>query len=169
MPRLPTMRVIGSQDISTSLRVPVGATRSGAVTVAIDALLSLRQRIGGGVVSGRQLRTWMPPFRFLVNRCVGEAAQRTDHPAIEADGRGGQLGAGWLVHEGHELVGETGHGAANADAADVGAAAEAGHPAALGNIALHHRAPTAQFHDALGRAILARKVALLIVARPVAA
>src|SRR5579883_2373870 len=39
MPRLPTIRVIGSQDISTSFRSLTGASRSGAVTVAMLSLL----------------------------------------------------------------------------------------------------------------------------------
>src|SRR6266480_80384 len=39
MPRLPTMRVIGSQDISTSFRDLVGASCWGAVTVDMISLL----------------------------------------------------------------------------------------------------------------------------------
>ena len=74
-----------------------------------------------------------------------------------------------LVHERHELVGEAGHGAADADAADVGAAADAGHPAALGDVAVDHRTPAAQLHDALGRAVLVGEIALLVVAGAVAA
>ena len=80
-----------------------------------------------------------------------------------------RLRAGRLVHERHELVGEAGHGAADADAADVGAAADAGHPAALGDVAVDHRPPAADLHQALGRAVLVGEVALLVVAAAVAA
>ena len=52
---------------------------------------------------------------------------------------------------------------------DVRAAAHAVDPAPLGDVALHHRAPAAELHDALGRAVLGGEVALLVVAGPVAA
>src|SRR5437764_14876550 len=106
MPRLPTMRVIGSQDISTSLRVSVGDALSGKVTVAMTSLPPLAPGVSRGMVSGRQLGSVVPPLRLLVGRGVGEAAQGADHGAVHADGFRGQLGAGGLVHEGHELVGE---------------------------------------------------------------
>src|SRR6185295_3763284 len=77
--------------------------------------------------------------------------------------------AGGLVHERHELVGEAGHRAADADPADVGTAAHAVDPAALGHVALDHRAPAPELDDALGRAVLGREVPLLVVAGPVTA
>src|SRR5262249_56969816 len=68
-----------------------------------------------------------------------------------------------------ELVGEAGHGAGDADAADVRAAADAVDPAALGHVALDHRSPAAQLDQAAWRAVLAGEHALLVVAGPVAA
>ena len=70
---------------------------------------------------------------------------------------------------GHELVGKSGHGAADADAADVRAAADAAHPAALADVALHHRPPAAELHDARLRAEFVGEIALLIIAAAIAA
>src|SRR5437763_833628 len=113
MPRLPTIRVIGSQDISTSFRDSAGASRAGAVTVAMGSLLS-GLRVSRGVVSGGQVVAPVAPLRLLVGRGVGVAAQGPDNAAVDRDRIGGNGGAGGLVHEGHELVGEAGHGAADA-------------------------------------------------------
>ena len=74
-----------------------------------------------------------------------------------------------LIHERHELVGEAGHGAPDADPADVGAAADAAHPSALAHIALHDRSPAPQLHDAEARAVLVGELALLVVSAAVAA
>src|ERR1043165_3655296 len=73
------------------------------------------------------------------------------------------------IHERHELVREAGHRAADADAADVRAAADPGHPAALGHVAVDDRAPAADLHQALGRVVVGGEVALLVVAGAVAA
>src|SRR5271167_625207 len=73
-----------------------------------------------------------------------------------------------FIHERHELVGEPRHRTPNADAADVGATANSGHPSALGNVAVHHRSPASEFHNALGGAVDLREIALLVVAGPVA-
>src|SRR5499427_6665399 len=111
----------------------------------------------------------MPPLGFPVDGGVGEGAERTDRFSVGADGPGREFCARRLVHEGHELVGEAWHGAADTDAANVGATADAGHPAALWHVAVDDRAPAAELHDALLRAVLAREVRLLVVAAPVAA
>src|SRR5262249_40594167 len=66
-------------------------------------------------------------------------------------------------------VGEAGHRAADADAADVGTAADAGHPAALGHVAFDDRAPAADFDQALDGAVLLGELALLVEAGAVAA
>src|SRR4051812_47554305 len=122
MPRLPTMRVIGSQDISTTFGEPADM----------------------GVPSG-EIRLALTPDRLGVVRHLGILAQFADGPAVGGDRLGGKLGTGGFVEEGrlHELIGEAGHGAADADAADVGTAAEAVHPAALADVTLHHRSPAA--------------------------
>src|SRR5690348_17119205 len=128
MPRLPTMRVIGSQAISTRLRPSVAGWRRGLVTVAMRFLLS----VCPGLIAGRQLRAAVPPLGFPVERVVGESPELPDHPAVHADEERGDRAPRRLVHEGHDLIGEAGHGAGDADAADVGTAADAVHPAALG-------------------------------------
>src|SRR5581483_352682 len=155
MPRLPTILVTGSHVISTMLPPAL---------VAISAPPLPRRP-----VAGRDLATLLAPARFLVLRLGRDAPQGPDDPAVEAAGGGGDLGAGRLVHEGHELVGEARHGAADADAADVGAPTDAVDPAPLRDVALDHRPPAAQFHQALGRAVLGGELALLVVAGPVAA
>ena len=73
-----------------------------------------------------------------------------------------------LVHEGHELVREPWHRAADADAADVRAAADSGHPSPLGDVAINHRAPAAELYQALGLAVFAREIGLLVIAAAVA-
>src|SRR4051794_40816391 len=122
MPRLPTIRVIGSHDISTRFPDGVRASFSGMVTVAIARLLIsvwLRPGVGRGPISGGQLGAPVPPLRLLVERVGGEVAQGADDAAVHPDGRRGEACTRGFVHERHELVGEPGHRAADADAADV--------------------------------------------------
>src|SRR5688500_15201129 len=143
MPRLPMIRVIGSHDIATRFLSAIrSAFRCGAR---------------------------LSPGGLAVERRFREVAQRAHSPAVHEDGRSGHLRARWLVHEGHELVGEPWHGAADAHAADVRTAADAVHPAALGHVAEDHRAPAAELHDALARAVVGREIALLVVATSIAA
>src|SRR3954465_781753 len=119
MPRLPTIRVIGSHDISTSLLFWAGASRLGSVTVAKVSLLFLaRAIVGRGMVAGGKLVAAVAPLRLLVGRLVGHRPQVADDTAVNVDEGGGHDRAGRLVHEGHELVGEAGHGTSDADAAD---------------------------------------------------
>src|ERR1700677_4150264 len=105
----------------------------------------------------------MPPLRFLVDGRLRHRPQSAHRTPICADCSGGDLRPGWLIHEWHELVRKTWHGAANADAAYVGAAADSGHPSPLGNVAVHNRAPASQLHDALWRAIHFGEVTLFVV------
>src|ERR1700730_2759961 len=105
------------------------------------------------MVSRAQFRARMTPLRFFVNGGLGQRAQSADGAAIGADGRAGDLRSRWLIHERHELVRETRHGEANAYASHIGAAADSGHPSAFGNVAVHHRAPASELHDALRRAV----------------
>src|SRR4051812_34001791 len=108
MPRLPTIRVIGSQDIFT-------------VRVGVSALIG---------DAPRPRRSGFAPLGLEVERVAGVLAELADRPAVGGDGLGRELRAGRLVEQRrlHELVREAGHGAADADAADVGAAADAAHP-----------------------------------------
>src|SRR5438094_6160652 len=155
MPRLPTILVTGSHVISTML--------PPALVAILIAPFSPRRP-----VTGRELATLLPPAGFLVLGFGRDLAQGPDHAAVETAGGGGDLRAGWLIHEGHELVGEARHGAADADATHVGAAAHTVDPAPLRHVALDHRTPAAQLHQALGGAVLGGELALLVVPGPVA-
>src|SRR5262245_13233167 len=58
--------------------------------------------------------------------------------------------------------------ASNVGTTDVRTAADAVHPSSFGDVALDDGTPAADFHEALGRAVLVREVALLVIARAVA-
>src|SRR5665648_120829 len=116
MPRLPTIRVIGSHDMSTMFPAS-GWTFS---RTAISVLLSLPPSVGSGsdlvarVVAGGERVTPVAPLGLLAHRLVGDAPQPADHRAVALRQGRGQGAAGRLVHEGHELVGEAGHRAPDA-------------------------------------------------------
>src|SRR6476620_4615954 len=158
MPRLPTIRVIGSHAIST--------TSPDCFAVVV---MSVRPPSPGLGVAGLQHVPRGAPLRLLVDRAHRDAAQPADDRAVHRAGAGRDLAAGRLVHERHELVREARHGARDADAADVGTAADAVDPAPLRHVALHHRPPAAELYQALGGAVLRGELALLVVAGPVAA
>ena len=109
------------------------------------------------------------PARHFVQRRLREPAQRMDRPSVCLDGGRRKQRTGRLIHEGHEFVGKSGHRAADANSADVGAAANSAHPAALAHIALHHRTPASQFHDAERGAVFLGKLGLLVIASAIAA
>src|SRR5690349_2814499 len=112
----------------------------------------------------------VPPFRFFVDGGVGDFAQLADHPAVGiGDEARRKPRARRFVHKRHELVREAGHRAADANAADVRATADAAHPPALGDVAIDYGPPAAEFDDALRRAVFVREIALLVIARAVAA
>src|SRR5690606_19853561 len=121
-----------------------------------------------GLIPAGQLGAVVVPLRFLVGRPVGDRAQPAYQRAVAGGERAGEGAARGLVHERHELVREPGHGAGDADPADVGAAADAVHPTALGHVAVDHRAPAPDLHLALGGVVVVGEVALLVVAGPVA-
>src|SRR5579863_8200588 len=110
----------------------------------------------------------MAPLRFFVDSFVGEGAQRLDRLPVDPDRCRRDFCTGRLIHERHELVRESRHGAADADAADVRASPDAGHPPALRDVAIHHRAPTPELHDALWGSVNFREIALLVIARAIA-
>src|SRR5271156_205463 len=161
MPRLPTIRVIGSQVISVSSAspAPVDGGYSSEVIVCSPRLL----------VAGTEFGALRAPLRFLVQRLGGEAPEAAYDRAVHAAGGRRDRRARRLIHERHELVREAGHRAGDADAAHIRAAAHAVDPAPLGHVAFHHRTPAAELDQALGRAVLAGEVALLVVPGPVAA
>src|ERR1044071_2658854 len=135
------MRVIGSHAMSTRDSVPWPAARCGCVTVMGSASL-----VGspGALRAGGQFAAALTPLGLAVERVSRDLAEAAHRVAVGRDRGRGELAAGRLVHERHELVGEAGHRAADADAADVGATADAVHPAALGDVALDRRAPAAE-------------------------
>src|SRR5580700_11401924 len=178
MPRLPTIRVIGSQFISTRFFDLLGTSLVGAVIVLIRSLLwllglssgpSVALSVRSGVVSGGEFSARMTPLRFFVDGVLGQGPQGANSASIGANSCTGNLCPGRLIHEGHELVGESRHGAADADAAHMGAAADSGHPAAFGHVAVHYRTPASQLHDALWGTVHFGEVALLVVPGTIAA
>src|SRR5580700_3254365 len=87
--------------------------------------------------------------------------------SISLNRSGRQKRTGRLIHKGHELIGKTGHGTSDTDAADIGTAANPAHPAALADVALHHRPPASQFHNAKRRSVFFGKLRLLVKAAAV--
>src|ERR1051326_86259 len=148
MPRLPTIRVIGSQFISTRLFFPVVRRVRSSVTVAILSVLSAVFR---GLVSGDQLVGLAPPLGLTIGARIGNGPQSSDHHSVRFRRYGGDARARRFIHEWHELVGKAWHGAGDANAANVRTAANAPHPAALGHVAIHHRPPAAELHQAFRR------------------
>ena len=116
--------------------------------------------VGSGLIASREFRTGMPPLRFFVDGMIRHRAKAADGHSVSANRGARKLCARRLVHERHELIGKAGHGAADADAADVRAAANSSHPSTLGHVAVDHRSPAAKFHNALGRTVARCEVAL---------
>src|SRR5690348_849942 len=110
----------------------------------------------------------MPPFRLLVDVQIRNATQATQNAAPNPNHDGGKSGAGRRVHEWHELVREPRHGTANANSADVWAASDSIHPTPFGHVAIHYRAPAADFHEAFRRTIFAREIGLFVITGTVA-
>src|SRR4030088_1592539 len=74
MPRLPTIRVMGSQFISTSCLGLTGTSFCGAIVVRI-AMTPYEFLIRSGVVTGGKLGPAVPPFWLFVDRTIGQASQ----------------------------------------------------------------------------------------------
>src|ERR671916_74634 len=149
------MRVIGSQDISVRFRDSAG------ISSRIATYLPLPLRPPPRVVAGRELLLVVAPLGFLVDRDVGYAPEPPDHGAVGLGHGRRERRARRLVHERHELVRETGHRAADADAAHVRASAHPVHPTTLRHVAVDYRTPAAYLHLALGRVVVQGEVALL--------
>src|SRR6478735_7841656 len=75
IPRLPTIRVIGSQFISTSFLDLLGVLVIGSVVVLISCLL-LDFLIRSGVIACGQFGASMPPAGLLVERGLRNGPQR---------------------------------------------------------------------------------------------
>src|ERR1700753_743339 len=87
----------------------------------------------GAVCARGEFVALVSPARFLIQSPVCDSAQAADHRSVQTRCGGGILAAWRLIHERHELVREPGHGATDADATDVRAAADAVDPASLGH------------------------------------
>src|ERR1700684_4436508 len=110
----------------------------------------------------------MAPLGFLVHGGICEAAEGADHASVGTHDGSRDHGSGRLIHEGHEFIREARHGAADTDAADVGATADTAHPAALGDIAVDHGTPATELDQALGGTVLTGKISLLVVGATIA-
>src|SRR5277367_216930 len=108
------------------------------------------------------------PGRFLIKRCLREAPQGVNRAPIGHHRSGRKQRTGRLVHKRHELVRKSRHGAADANPADVGTTANSAHPAALSDVALHHRSPASEFYDARGRAVFFGELRLLVISAAIA-
>src|SRR5687768_8518722 len=109
------MRVIGSHAISTSWVFSVSVRR--------DWVAVIEGSSPGPLEAGLQLTALDPPAGLGIDRLERDRAQLPDELAVGAARRPGDLAARRGVHERHELVGEAGHRAADADPADVRATA----------------------------------------------
>src|SRR5580704_16683403 len=102
----------------------------------------------------------MPPLRLFVDGFIGERPQSADGAPIHADSGGRYSGARRLIHKGHELVGESRHGAADTDSADVRTPAHTIHPSPFGNVAIDYRAPAAHLDNSFGRVVTLGEISL---------
>src|ERR1700733_15256424 len=103
MPRLPTMRVIGSQFIWTRFFLSIGVSFIGVVIVLIVSA-PLDFSVAAWAIAGGQFRPWMAPLRFLVSRLIRETAQRANCTAIKPDRSGRHFRTRGFIHKRHELI-----------------------------------------------------------------
>src|SRR5450755_588993 len=181
MPRLPTIRVIGSQDISLTMifccegvSIAISCSPHSAsaaheikVTATLFPLPSPPLRVAAG-----QGPAPAPPFGLDVVLGLDVAlAEIAHHRPVGVFRDPGRPPAPLvLVHERHELVREAGHRAGHADTADVRAAADAVDPAAIRHVALDHGSLAAELDQAaVIVSVLGRVLALLGEPGPVAA
>src|SRR5262245_37489552 len=105
----------------------------------------------------------MPPLRFLINCLFRDASQTSDHLSIDSADPGGHPAPRRFIHEGHKLIRESRHCAADANSPNVRAAADAADPAALRHVAFDYRSPAADLDQAFWRAVFSREIALLVI------
>src|SRR6202012_105255 len=145
----PGDRIPGHLDELAGLALSVGRLGDDRCHRSLLPTFELRWcPLPGAVCTRCEFVALVPPARFLVERAVGDAAQIANHRAVQAGCRGGHLAARGFVHERHELVREPGHGAPDADSANVRAAADTIDPASLGHGAFDDWAPAAKLHNA---------------------
>src|SRR6202030_2473613 len=100
---------------------------------------------------------WFAPAGLFVQRRLREAAQGVNGASISLNRSRRQKRTRWLIHKRHKLVGKARHRTPDADAADVGTSANAAHPSTLAHVALNHRPPTPQLHNAKWRSVFFSK------------
>src|SRR5947209_5051642 len=144
----------------------VAATLVGVLVLRIELVDHLHRAAGAGLGPTPGRRSVLLPADRHVLVHSGQVAHAADEAAHGPAGGGGDQRAGGDLGDGAELVGEAGHGAADADAAHLHAAAVAVDDAPLGDVALDHRAPAAQLDQALLVAVLPGEDALFVVAGP---
>src|SRR5215210_5442926 len=144
----------------------VAAALVGVLVLGIELVDRLLHALGADLGPAEARRPVLLPAGGEVLVHPGHVAHLADEPAHHLGGGGGQQRAGGDLVDGAELVGEAGHGAADADAAHLHAAAVAVDVAPLGDVALDHGAPTAQLVQALLVAVLPGEDALFVVAGP---
>src|SRR6185312_1957403 len=168
MPRLPTIRVMGSQFMSTSVRFPFWPAKEVSVVTAICSVLSHSIPVSRGHITCGESRSFVAPFGLSITAVICDGTQRTDHRAVYAYRARRQFRAWRFVHKRHELVWESWHRAADANAADIRAAANASHPTPLRYVAVDHWPPAADFDQALRRTVFMREIALLVITSAIA-
>src|ERR1700758_1636940 len=98
MPRLPTIRVIGSQFISTSPLLSVlNAVAMFALLLGRRPLVEIRRSVRSPtrLVASGERAARPSPLRLLVDGRIGEAAQRSHDAADETGGARRHLRARW--------------------------------------------------------------------------
>src|SRR6185312_12735031 len=115
MPRLPTIRVMGSQLISTKFRFLPEVSLNGSVIVPIS-LHPLRScsfaswahgvRARSGVIAGNEFATATSPLRLAVDGIVRNCAKGSNHLSVERQRSSREASTRRLIHEWHEHVGE---------------------------------------------------------------
>src|SRR5690242_8623094 len=108
------------------------------------------------------------PCRFFIERCLRELSQCVNGLAVSHHRVRRQQRAGWLVHERHELVRKTRHRAADTNPTNIRTTTHAVDPTTLTNVALDHRSPATELHDALARSVLLTKLCLFVIAAAIA-
>src|SRR6476469_6214712 len=131
MPRLPTIRVIGSHDMSTRVLGSFLVCWGPGTVVVIEFAFLCVAQLPGALRSCGQFLARMPPLRLFVHGLSGDLAQIANHRSVQPRRGRRDLAARRLVHERHELVREARHRAPDAYAADVRAAPDTVDPASL--------------------------------------
>src|SRR6185437_12605479 len=129
-----------------------------------------------GILSNRILKGFLglwnrrtPPRWNLIQRSKRKPAQGANHSPVRSYSMRREHRPRRLVHEGHEFVRKSRHGAADTDATYTGTAAYAIHPSPFADITLHYWPPAPQLDNARRRSVLLGKISLLVIPPTIAA